>query len=584
MAIVHVAFKSSSSAPPAAAHADYIARAGQYKRRGPVELVESGNMPEFAQTDPRSFWVAADAHERSNGRTYTEIQLALPRELDESQRKSLALDVTRELLGDRFAYTLALHVPVAKDNIAQPHLHLMFSERAIDEVTRALPEERFFKRNGAKKDTAWNDRNKPDEVRQKWVEMMNRAMAAAEAGQQLDARSWADQGRDDLAALIEPKLLGGDGEDARKRQEEVAELRTRRQKLPAPFIEHRDHPRKPLVDIEPIIEQLNKELEEEIARLEKECEEQNGILERMLEAMRETARGAVAGVREWGAEIAGNITKRIEPLFGAKEPPVAAEAAFKGAPGPDTGATNPADSMPPCKPEAAQAEIPVPAAHTKLSAVKQRNDGLKRDLEEAPKAAEAAMPPPVTAPPAQPPSPTRQTVAKKVELPAAPKPAEAAVIRRAKIDNNLLLDIARQVEQKGTAPVGLVRHQVALVCDAMLGGPIPGRLHGETGSGCGMLSILERGQAGETVGQSLKGIISLFARRKDTGFEYMMIAANGKVAEFVSQLREAAAIQLKRDSAILLARERKRLLKLEQSMQEQKPGRDPKQKDRDLGR
>src|SRR5664279_198681 len=56
MAIVHVAMKSSSSAPPSAAHADYIARDGQYARRGGIELVESGNMPEFAQAEPHSFW------------------------------------------------------------------------------------------------------------------------------------------------------------------------------------------------------------------------------------------------------------------------------------------------------------------------------------------------------------------------------------------------------------------------------------------------------------------------------------------------------------------------------------------------
>jgi hypothetical protein len=101
---------------------------------------------------------------------------------------------SRELLGDRFAYTLAVHTPLAKDNIEQPHMHLMFSERAVTEVTRELPEERFFKRNGAKKDPEWNDRNKPDEVREKWVEMMNRAMERAGHEQRLDARSWVEQG------------------------------------------------------------------------------------------------------------------------------------------------------------------------------------------------------------------------------------------------------------------------------------------------------------------------------------------------------------------------------------------------------
>ncbi len=81
MAIVHVVMKSSSTAPPAAAHAQYIARDGQYQQRGGLELVESGNMPEFARENPHSFWEAADAFERKNGRAYTELQIALPREL-----------------------------------------------------------------------------------------------------------------------------------------------------------------------------------------------------------------------------------------------------------------------------------------------------------------------------------------------------------------------------------------------------------------------------------------------------------------------------------------------------------------------
>ena len=81
-----------------------------------------------------------------------------------------------------------------------------------------MPEERFFKRNGAKKDPAWNARNKPVEVREKWVEMMNGAMQRAGLEQRLDARSWAAQGREDLAALVEPKLLGGEDREAQERR------------------------------------------------------------------------------------------------------------------------------------------------------------------------------------------------------------------------------------------------------------------------------------------------------------------------------------------------------------------------------
>ena len=234
MAIVHVVMKSSSTAPPAAAHAQYIARDGQYEQRGGLELVESGNMPDFAQENPQAFWEAADAFERKNGRAYTELQIALPRELNAEQRNELAREATRELLGERFAYTLAVHSPLAKDNIEQPHMHLMFSERVVDSNTQSLSEDRFFKRNGAKKDPDWHNRDKPMEVREKWVEMMNAAMAQHGQEQQLDARSWVNQGREDLAALREEKTLRGDGPEVVARHEKIDRQRQQRAELPMP--------------------------------------------------------------------------------------------------------------------------------------------------------------------------------------------------------------------------------------------------------------------------------------------------------------------------------------------------------------
>ena len=45
---------------------------------------------EWAQDDPHAYWQAADAHERANGRLYSEVQFALPRELDASGRRELA--------------------------------------------------------------------------------------------------------------------------------------------------------------------------------------------------------------------------------------------------------------------------------------------------------------------------------------------------------------------------------------------------------------------------------------------------------------------------------------------------------------
>ncbi len=304
MAIVHVAFKSSSQAPPAAAHAQYIAREGQYQQRGGAELVESGNMPEFAQADPHSFWVAADAHERANGRTYTELQIALPRELDPAQRQELARETTRELLGDRFAYTLAVHSPLAKDNIDQPHMHLMFSERAVTEATREMPEERFFKRNGAKKDPEWNDRNKPEEVREKWVEMMNGAMQKAGIEQRLDARSWIEQGRGDLASLREEKTLQGYGPEAMERQAEIDQLRRERAELPPPHL-----------DRAAAIEHLEQKAEQQIAGVQERTAQELSRLDKLIAAARELA----TEVKERTVAVAQNVAERMDQLRGRFE-------------------------------------------------------------------------------------------------------------------------------------------------------------------------------------------------------------------------------------------------------------------------
>jgi hypothetical protein len=301
MAIVHVAFKSSSQAPPAAAHAQYIARDGQYQERGGLELVESGNMPEFAQADPHSFWVAADAHERANGRTYTELQIALPRELDPAQRQELARDVTRELLGDRFAYTLAVHSPLAKDNIDQPHMHLMFSERVVDSNTQFLSEDRFFKRNGAKKDPEWNARDKPMEVREKWVEMMNAAMERHGVEQRLDARSWGEQGRPDLASLREEKTLQGFGSEAMERHAQIDEQRRQRAELPAPHLSQ-----------DKVIEHWEQAADKQVAQVQAREAQELSRLDKLIAAAREFAHE----VKDRTVAFAKDIKERAGSLFG----------------------------------------------------------------------------------------------------------------------------------------------------------------------------------------------------------------------------------------------------------------------------
>ncbi len=309
MAIVHVVMKSSSMAPPAAAHAQYIARDGQYQQRGGLELVESGNMPEFARENPYSFWEAADAFERKNGRAYTELQIALPRELAPEQRHELARETARELLGERFAYTLAVHTPLAKDNIEQPHMHLMFSERVVDSNTQSLSQEQFFKRNGAKKDPEWNSRDKPMEVREKWVEMMNAAMERHghihDPAQRLDARSWADQGRPDLAELREEKTLRGDGREAMERHREIDGLREQRAELPAPHL-----------SADKVIELWKRGAEQQIAQVQEREAGELSRLDKLIAAAREFVHEVAHEVKDRTVAFAKDIKERAGSLFG----------------------------------------------------------------------------------------------------------------------------------------------------------------------------------------------------------------------------------------------------------------------------
>ena len=151
MAVYHlkVGFGSRAGGQSASAKNDYIERDGRYAADGEeLEHVEHGHMPPWAQDDPHAYWAAADAHERANGRLYSEVQFALPRELDASGRRALAGAFAERVCGgERLPYTLALHKGEAEtpDKPDKPHAHLMFSERGNDGIARR--EEQWFKRH-----------------------------------------------------------------------------------------------------------------------------------------------------------------------------------------------------------------------------------------------------------------------------------------------------------------------------------------------------------------------------------------------------------------------------------------------------
>ena len=199
MAVFHlkVSVGSRADGRSAAAKADYIEREGRYEQdREELEHRESDHMPEWAESDPHSYWEAADEYERANGRLYREVQFALPKELSGDERRELSSGFAKRLTeGERLPYTLAIH----RGDGENPHAHLMFSERVNDGIERRR--EQWFRRynrsdpekGGALKSRAAMPQAWLEDTRKAWEREANGALRRAGYGERIDHRSLAER-------------------------------------------------------------------------------------------------------------------------------------------------------------------------------------------------------------------------------------------------------------------------------------------------------------------------------------------------------------------------------------------------------
>ena len=200
MAVYHLktSFGSRAGGQSARAKSDYIEREGRYEQdREELEHKEHGNLPEWAEDDPQKYWEAADEHERANGRLYSEVQFALPKELGEAERRELAGEFAERVCSqERLPYTLAIHRGGA--NGENPHAHLMFSERGHDGIERSA--EQWFRRynrqepekGGARKSRAAKAGDWLEKTRKAWEQTANRALERAGRTERIAGRSLAD--------------------------------------------------------------------------------------------------------------------------------------------------------------------------------------------------------------------------------------------------------------------------------------------------------------------------------------------------------------------------------------------------------
>ncbi len=202
MAICHVRCSSGSrgGGQSGAAKVDYVQREGKYAP-GRDDLVASGsgNLPAWAEGDARALFAAADVYERANGRLFVEVESALPNELDAKQRGALVRAWVEELTSGKLPYTYAVHAghPKVAGEAANPHVHVVLSERVNDGVARDAAG--WFRRanrkdpasGGAAKDRGLKDRSWVEATRGRWERLVNAHLERAGRAERITAESHA---------------------------------------------------------------------------------------------------------------------------------------------------------------------------------------------------------------------------------------------------------------------------------------------------------------------------------------------------------------------------------------------------------
>ncbi|MBQ3444112.1 MAG: MobA/MobL family protein, partial [Selenomonadaceae bacterium] len=120
----------------AQSHLEYINRERAYENRGAC-IFHTHRLPKWAKNDPKKFFQAADKYEGVGHRRYVEIEFALPNELKtvEQYRQIIDAFIAKHLSEHYYAY--AIHDKIGMlSGQRHPHVHIMFSERLIDDVEK----------------------------------------------------------------------------------------------------------------------------------------------------------------------------------------------------------------------------------------------------------------------------------------------------------------------------------------------------------------------------------------------------------------------------------------------------------------
>lgn len=169
------------------------------KDYGDYRQGDVANLPSWAQGSAQIFFEAAWTKERANGRWATSLQANFPRKLSLEQQAELTRDFVATHLPNRPTLWV-IHEPIARDGLPQPHAHILFSERLMNDGLPERSPDVMFRRpevGGCKKETfGRGDRQAPYRLREAWCAAVNDAVDRAGYGAEslMDPRSFHVRG------------------------------------------------------------------------------------------------------------------------------------------------------------------------------------------------------------------------------------------------------------------------------------------------------------------------------------------------------------------------------------------------------
>ena len=194
-------------------HVDYILREGEKKSD---LMYQASQLPKWAEGSAQKFFEAATRYEDKSNRRYKELEMSLPNELTLEQNLEIVNGFISKHLSNHY-YAYAIHEKAgAISGERHPHVHIMFSERLIDDIERAKerPAYKYFRRaakplkgeivasferrreHGAPKDKKWHDKNFLIQIRADFAAMQNEILEKYGKTIRVDHRTLDEQQED----------------------------------------------------------------------------------------------------------------------------------------------------------------------------------------------------------------------------------------------------------------------------------------------------------------------------------------------------------------------------------------------------